>query len=75
MSPYRVIDNTRSCLCNPCWAAKCACGKWLTKHAFSAEDAGRDATWVLERELQGGYHFAHICRTMPKSSQLQLELG
>lgn len=78
MSGFRVIDNTRSCLCNPCWAAKCDCGAWLTKHAFTEEDAAREAQWVLDQGPD--YHFAHVCpRTelgeFRNSVQLQLELA
>ena len=53
------------CLCYPCWAAKCACGTWLTKHAFTEEDARIEAEDVLSRADRWG----HSC---PQSAQTRL---
>ena len=44
----KVFIN-RSCLCYPCWSAKCECGAWLTKHAFTEEDARAEAEDALTR--------------------------
>lgn len=46
-----------SCLCDPCWQARCQCGVVLTKHAFTREDAHGEALDVLSRKSAA--HFGH----------------
>lgn len=55
--------RNRSCLCDgslgdPCWAARCvACGKPLTKHDFTEQQAHDGAVDALDRP----HHFQHRC--------------
>lgn len=42
-----VVFETRACLCSPCWQARCQCGAFLTKHAFTAVNAHDEALQVL----------------------------
>lgn len=62
---YRVLLN-KSCLCYPCWSAKCSgCGAWLTKHAWTAEEADAEAAHEFTRTDGRG----HAC-----GSPVQLSL-
>jgi hypothetical protein len=64
---YRIVE-IRGC-CSPCFGAKCAaCGSWLTKHDYTAEDAAACAQHALD--YPG--HFQHIC---PKTRDVQMELS
>jgi len=38
---FKVMEI--KCLHANCWGAKCACGAWLTKHDWDAEEAARNA--------------------------------
>jgi hypothetical protein len=62
-APFRVMEIR--CLHANCWGAKCACGTWLTKHDFDAEEARQGAIEILTRTDRWG----HRC---DKSAQLTL---
>lgn len=55
--PYRVLLN--KCLCYPCWAARCRCGTWLTKHAFTEDDAYAEAEDAITRTDRWGHSCEH----------------
>lgn len=69
MSGYRVLLN-KSCLCYPCWSAKCrGCGKWLTKHAFTEDDAAAEAQDALTRTDRWGHNCGAVQLTLSGAAE------
>jgi hypothetical protein len=55
---FRVYKG--SCVCSPCWQARCECGHKLTAHCFDQKDAQREALEALStRDPLNRRDFAH----------------